>query len=78
MQVEVLTPQAPLYQGEAEQVQVETSDRGSIGILDHHQPLFAQLTAGKILIKNGSNVQEFQSAGGFISVDSNIVRVLSD
>jgi F-type H+-transporting ATPase subunit epsilon len=78
MQVEFVTPQKPIYSGPAEQVQVPTSEHGLIGIMDHHQPLFAQLSSGKVSLHINSQVTDYDITGGFVSVDSNIVRILAD
>ena len=50
MNLEIITPDTTIYQGEAELVQLPGID-GSFEILNNHAPLISALKQGKIKIK---------------------------
>ena len=78
MQLEILTPEKRLYTGDVYGVQLPGID-GSFEVLDKHAPLVSALGSGNIKLlmdKSGTNVTNFQVAGGFIEVLNNKVTVL--
>jgi F-type H+-transporting ATPase subunit epsilon len=75
MQVEVLTPDKTLYTGEAEVITLPGVS-GSFQIMTNHAAMIANLTAGQMEVKNGSNVETFDVAGGLVEVIHNKVVVL--
>lgn len=75
MQVEVLTPDKTLYTGEAEVITLPGVN-GSFQIMDNHAALIANLKAGQMEVKNGSNVELFEVSGGLVEVIKNKVVVL--
>jgi F-type H+-transporting ATPase subunit epsilon len=75
MQVEVLTPDKTLYTGEAELITLPGVS-GSFQIMTNHAAMIANLKAGQMEVKNGSNVETFDVAGGLVEVIHNKVVVL--
>ncbi len=75
MQVEVLTPDKTLYTGEAEVITLPGVS-GSFQIMTNHAAMIANLKAGQMVVKNGSNVETFDVAGGLVEVIKNKVVVL--
>ena len=75
MQVEVLTPDKTLYTGEAEVITLPGVS-GSFQIMTNHAAMIANLKAGQMEVKNGSNVETFDVSGGLVEVIHNKVVVL--
>jgi F-type H+-transporting ATPase subunit epsilon len=78
LKVELVSPTARVWSGEATSVSTRTIE-GDIGILTDHTPLFAVLVDGKVVIHgiNGENT-EFNVSGGFLSVANNRVSILTE
>ena len=66
-QVNVISPDKILHQGEADEIHVP-GEEGGMSILANHAPLLASLKKGDILLVDGSNMTEFPIPGGFIEV----------
>ena len=77
LRVSVITPEATLFEGEAEQV-VATALTGSLGILRGHAPLMALLGEGVLRVTRGGQEQRFQVSGGFLQVADDEVRVVTE
>ena len=76
--VEVVSPEAILYQGGAGSVVVPAYD-GLVGILPRHAPLLALLGRGMLTIRGGEKgEQRFKVGGGFVQVRDNTVRVVAE
>lgn len=78
MQLEILTPERRLYQGDVYGIQLP-GITGSFEVLDRHAPLVSALGKGtlKVLVdRNGSNTSRFEIQGGFIEVIGNKASVL--
>lgn len=76
--VEVVSPEAILYQGAAASVVVPAYD-GLMGILPRHGAMLALLGKGVLTIKGGDKgEQRFQVGGGFVQVRDNVVRVVAE
>lgn len=75
--VNVLTPQAQVFSGEAEEVLVP-SVNGELGILPNHASLLTQVMPGEIQVKTGSKTQSIAIMGGYIEVNNNVVNILGD
>ncbi len=75
MNLEILTPEEKVYNGEVSSVQLPGS-KGSFEVLNNHAPLISSLEGGKINVK-GDNVQEqFEIKSGFVEVLNNQIIVL--
>ena len=75
MDVQIITPDKSLYQGQADLVTVPGTS-GSIGILNHHAPLVSSLKKGEIKIVMNEKEEFFKIEGGVIEVSQNKVIVL--
>ena len=78
LKVELVSPAARVWSGEATSVSARTVE-GDIGVLTDHSPLFGVLVDGKVVI-NGTNGEatEFNVSGGFLSVANNRVSILTE
>jgi len=74
MQLDIVTPEEQLYNGEVESVQLPGID-GSFQILNNHAALVAALGEGNINIKAKED-QSYAIEGGFVEVSDNKVNVL--
>lgn len=78
MNFELLTLSGAKWQGEADEVQLTTTN-GQMGILPHHEPLVAQVVAGAVTIRHGKGAPEvFATYGGLLEVTADYVRLLAD
>ena len=92
MTLDILTPDANLFKGEAEFVQVPGSD-GLLGVLNNHAPLISSLGEGIIKIKSSSAPEQilesrkaeaidcdyaFKVNGGTVEVLNNKVIILAE
>ena len=74
--VEVLTPEGSVFAGEVEMLSTRT-EVGEIGVLANHAPMLAQLRPTELrLHTEGSNVQRFAQAEGWLEVFGNHALVL--
>ena len=77
MRVDVVSPEAVLWSGEAEFVVARTVD-GEIGILAHHEPIMAALATGTVEIQAGEDRVRVSVGGGFLQVVDNAITLLAD
>jgi len=74
--VEVLTPEGEVFDGEARQVSTRT-EVGEIGILANHTPLLAALRPTELRLKvSDSEVKRYAQAHGWLQVFGNRARLL--
>jgi F-type H+-transporting ATPase subunit epsilon len=76
-QLDVVSPEATAWSGEAEFVVARTTE-GEIGILADHEPLLAALTTGAVIVEHGSDRTTIGVHGGFLQVFNNQVTLLTD
>lgn len=74
LKVSVISPEAVLYEGDAESVVAPAFD-GEVGILTGHAPMMALLGKGVLRLGGG---QRFNVDGGFLQVVDNTVRVVTE
>ena len=77
LRVAVITPEATVFEGEADQV-VAPAWNGSLGILRGHAPLMALLGTGELRIDRGGKHEKYTVSGGFLQVVDNTVTILSE
>ena len=77
MQLEIVTPEKILYQGDVDQITLNTAS-GKISVLPHHVNLFTKVEPGELLIKIESREQYLAITGGFLEVSNNKVTILAD
>jgi F-type H+-transporting ATPase subunit epsilon len=77
MHVTVISPEAAIFDGEAESVVAPAFD-GEIGILPQHAPLMTLLGTGVLVVRKGTEARRFRVQGGFLQVVDNRVRVVAE
>ena len=77
MTVDILTPDAKLFSGEASYVGLPGTD-GSMGILDNHAALVTALQAGQVIVRTATGEESFDVQGGSVEVLNNVVTVLAE
>jgi F-type H+-transporting ATPase subunit epsilon len=78
MKVEIITPEATLFQGEGTYVYLPGSD-GSLGLLNHHAPLISSLKKGVVRVKDQAGKEhKFDVKGGTVEVFQNKVIILAE
>jgi F-type H+-transporting ATPase subunit epsilon len=77
MRVTVISPEASIFDGEADAVTAPAYD-GQVGILPRHAPFMTLLGRGPLVVTSGGNSHRFRVEGGFLQVRSNTVRVVAE
>ena len=77
MQVDVVTPEAIVWSGNANFVVAKTVE-GEIGILPNHEPLMAAIATGAVEIQAGDERVRIGVHGGFLQMFENSVTLLTD
>lgn len=77
MRVTVISPEAAVFDGEADAVVAPAHD-GEVGILPDHAPMMTTLGRGDLVIRTGTTSRRFSVQGGFLQVVKNRVRVLAE
>jgi F-type H+-transporting ATPase subunit epsilon len=76
--LEVITPEKTLYQGEVNSIHVPGS-KGSFTVLKNHAPIISTLEKGVLSIVTKENRSEsIEIEGGIIEVKKNKIIVLAD
>ena len=78
MNIQIITPDKTLFEGEAVLVQLPGLD-GSFELLTNHAPMISALKAGKVKIKiDDDKKQFFKIRGGVVEVINNKVLILAE
>jgi F-type H+-transporting ATPase subunit epsilon len=77
MQVTVISPEASMFDGEADAVVAPAFD-GELGIWPNHAPLMTLLGEGVLVVRQGGAAHRFRVRGGFLQVVHNRVRVVAE
>ena len=76
--LEIVTPEQIVLKQDSASVVVPGAE-GSLGILADHAPLMVELKAGVVYMKDADgNETTYALSGGFMEVNSNVVRILAD
>jgi len=75
MNVEILSPDAHIYSGDADLVTLPGAT-GSFQIKNNHAALISSLQAGEVIVQHGADSKSFQVNGGLIEVVKNKVTIL--
>lgn len=75
--VDVVSPEATVWAGEAEFVVARTTE-GEIGVLADHEPVMAALTTGPVIIEHGNEKTTIGVHGGFLQILANQVTLITD
>jgi F-type H+-transporting ATPase subunit epsilon len=76
LKIDVVTPDGPVFEGDAEMVSVRAVS-GELGILPGHIPLVAPLTINAIRVKKEGKTQVVAVSGGFVEVRPDKVTILA-
>ena len=76
MQVTVISPEASMFDGEADAVVAPAFD-GEVGILPNHAPFMTLLGEGTLTVRSASGTRRVAVRGGFLQVVDNRVRVVA-
>ena len=77
MQVDVITPNGAVLEGEATSVTVPTQ-MGEMTVLEGHIPVIASLDHGLLDIKMGGESHRFAVDGGFIEIGKTRVSIVTE
>jgi F-type H+-transporting ATPase subunit epsilon len=77
MQVTVISPEASMFDGEADAVVAPAFD-GQVGILANHAPFMTLLGEGTLTVRGAGRASRFSIRGGFLQVIDNRVRVVTE
>jgi F-type H+-transporting ATPase subunit epsilon len=77
MQVTVISPEASMFDGEADAVVAPAYD-GEVGILPNHAPFMTLLGEGTLAVRRGEAVSRFAVRGGFLQVVNDRVRIVAE
>lgn len=77
MQLDIITPEKRVYQGEAKAAFFPGID-GSFEVLDNHAPMVSALVAGVLNVNTGAESLTFSIDGGVVEVANNKVTVLAE
>jgi F-type H+-transporting ATPase subunit epsilon len=78
MEVQLVSPERILYEGEASFVLVRTLGGGDIAFLDNHAPFIGALDIHQVVIRSNDGEIVVAVHGGFVEVSGNRVTILSD
>ena len=78
MKVQIITPEACIYEGETKTVTVP-STQGPFTMLEHHAPIVAILEKGKVVLTDlNDQIQEFPINGGFCEQHHNTIIICAE
>jgi F-type H+-transporting ATPase subunit epsilon len=77
MHVTVISPEAAIFDGEADAVTAPAYD-GSLGVLPRHAPMMTLLGDGILAVRQGDATRRFRVRGGFLQVVHDTVRVVAE
>ena len=77
LQISILTPERPFWNGQAEELILPT-ETGEMRVLKNHAPLITGLDVGAMLIRTKEQWSSFAVMGGFAVVKNNVVTILAN
>ena len=77
LQITILTPQRPFWNGQAEEIILPT-ETGEMGVLKNHAPIITGLDVGAMLIRTKEEWSSYAIMGGFALVKQNQVTILAN
>lgn len=77
LNLKIVTPEEVVYEGEADQVNVSTT-QGELGILPHHANLMAKLVPGELKIRKSGKTNFFAIGDGFLQIENNALTIMID
>jgi F-type H+-transporting ATPase subunit epsilon len=77
MHVTVISPEAAMFDGQADSVVAPAFD-GEVGILPRHAPFMTLLGEGTLVVRQGDSARRFTVRGGFLQVVDDRVRIVTE
>jgi F-type H+-transporting ATPase subunit epsilon len=77
VRVIILSPERPVFEGEATAVVAPAYD-GEVGILPRHAPFITLLGEGRLVVRSRAGSREFKVRGGLLQVRRDTVRVVAE
>jgi F-type H+-transporting ATPase subunit epsilon len=77
MNLEILTPDKKVFEGEVRSVTVPGA-MGSFEILNNHAPIISTLDDGKLIVRTSGKEDVYLIKGGVVEVLNNKVMVLAE
>lgn len=78
MQLDIITPDRKVYEGEAKEVYLPGVD-GSFELLDNHAAMVSALAHGQLTVTTtAEGVKNYQIHGGVVEVNNNKVTILAE
>jgi F-type H+-transporting ATPase subunit epsilon len=77
VRVVILSPERPVFEGEATAVVAPAYD-GEVGILPRHAPFVTLLGEGRLLLRLRDGSRAFEVRGGLLQVRQDTVRVVAE
>jgi F-type H+-transporting ATPase subunit epsilon len=78
MNLQIITPDSRVFEGEVKLVQVPGS-KGSFQILNNHAPIISTLEKGKVkVIDDQDNTSFIEISGGVVEVKNNRIIILAE
>ena len=77
LQITILTPQRPFWNGQAEEIILPT-ETGEMGVLKNHAPIITGLDVGAMLVRTNQEWSSYAIMGGFALVKQNQVTILAN
>ncbi|MBN2683293.1 MAG: ATP synthase F1 subunit epsilon [Bacteroidales bacterium] len=75
MEVEILTPDKKIFEGEASLIQVPGT-KGSFEVLSNHAPIISSLSSGNIKVVSNNKEEIFEIKSGVVEVLKNKIIIL--
>ena len=77
MLLKIITHERIVYEGEVEELVLQTTD-GQIGILKDHLPITTPLDIGVTKVKIADSYKYFATMGGIFQLKDNVATILTD
>jgi len=75
MRIEILTPEAKLFEGDAESV-ILPGAKGQFQVLKGHAPVISNLEKGEVVVRTSEGEKRFEVTGGVAEVLNDKVNIL--
>lgn len=76
MNIEIISPDKTLFQGEAEVITLPGID-GMFQVMNNHAPMIAGLKEGDVVVKTNGKEESYSITGGLFEVLNNKVVILA-
>lgn len=77
MQLEIVTPEKRVFQGEVSEASFPGAD-GSFQVLNNHAPIVSALAKGAVSFTTSEGKQSILVDGGVVEVKDNVIVVLAE